>query len=79
MSLRYEQYNSLKTTRKFLRDLIMWEGRMNKRDVRERALLCLHHFPFLHDTGEPMFSKDKFTVDHNDALSSGENENGEMV
>ena len=64
MSLRYEQYHALKTTREFLRELVQWPGRMNKRDVRDRAIRCLHHYPFLHESGEPMFSTDPFTEDH---------------
>lgn len=63
MSLRYEQYNALKQTRNFLRELIWWEGPMRKTEVRERASDCLHHFPLLDDQGEPLWSQDEFTKD----------------
>ena len=62
-SLRYEQYNSLKLTQHFLRDILRWEGPMRKRDMRERAYRCLRHFPFLHESGQPIWSKDEFTKD----------------
>jgi hypothetical protein len=63
MSLRYEQYNSLKLTQSFLRDILSWEGPMRKCDMREQALACLKHFPHLHENGQPMWSRDEFTKD----------------
>lgn len=64
MSLRYEQYWSLKKTQQFLRDLLMPDTRpKTAKAIRERAHSCLRHFPFLHENGEPMFSRDDFTTD----------------
>lgn len=62
MSLRYEQYRSLKMTREFLRDLLSVEDYpKTKKEMRERASWCLHHYPFLHESGQPMWSRDEFT------------------
>lgn len=66
MSLRYEQYHALLRTREFLRELLLWEGRMNKRDVRAKASACLKHYPFLDERGQPYWSKDPFTKDRED-------------
>ena len=64
MSLRYEQYRSLKITQKFMRDLLAWDRYPStKKEMRERASRCLHHFPFLYESGQPMWSKDEFTED----------------
>lgn len=63
MSLRQEQYWAIQRTRDFLRELLRWKGYMNKKEVRERAYRCLKHFPFLHENGQPMWSKDEFTKD----------------
>ena len=64
MSLRYEQYNSLKATHRFLRDLLTIDDYpKTKREMRERASICLHHFPFLYENGQPMWSRDEFTED----------------
>ena len=65
MSLRYEQYRALKTTQRFLRDLLTVEAYpKTKREMRERACRCLHHYPFLHESGQPMWSRDEFTEDY---------------
>jgi hypothetical protein len=64
MSLRYEQYHSLKKTQQFLRELLDKTTRPKTvRDLKKRALSCLRHYPFLHENGEPMFSRDDFTTD----------------
>jgi len=57
MSLRYEQYRSLVETRQLLRDIIC--GRVTG-DVKDRASCCARHFPYLDETGAPMFSQDCF-------------------
>ena len=60
MSLRYEQYSSMRRTRSFLCALL--DPRQTPRvprAVRKEASDCLHHFPFLYENGEPMWSKDK--------------------
>ena len=66
MSLRYEQYNALKTTREFLRSILDGSAPSKKVDLRDKAYHCLRHFPFLHDNGQPIFSKDEFTIDEKD-------------
>ena len=64
MSLRYEQYHALKMTRDLLRDLLDPKLRpKTQKEMRERVLGCLRHYPFLEESGEPMFSKDEFTED----------------
>jgi len=61
ISLKYEQYNSLVKTQKFLRDLLFTETRPKKvSELKARAYSCLRHFPHLKETGEPMFSMDDF-------------------
>jgi hypothetical protein len=61
MSLKYEQYNSLVKTQKFLRDLLFTETRPKKvSELKDRAYSCLRHFPHLKENGEPMFSQDDF-------------------
>lgn len=63
MSLRYEQYNALKKSRDFLR-LLMTPDRPKKvSEIRELAYSCLRHFPYLWESGEPMWSQDHFTDD----------------
>jgi hypothetical protein len=64
MSLRYEQYNSLKRTREFLRSLLNLKMRPRRvQEIREQAYRCLHHFPPLHESGQPLWSLDDFTAD----------------
>ena len=60
MSLRYEQYASMRRTRSFLSALL--DPRQTPRvprAARKTASDCLHHFPCLRDSGEPMWSMDK--------------------
>ena len=59
MSLKYEQYRALRETQLFLRDILRGP-RSPQLVLKQRASRCLHHFPFLRKTGEPMFSKDEF-------------------
>lgn len=62
MSLRYEQYHSLKATKEFLSDLLTVEGYpQTKAEMRGRASYCLRHFPMLDKNGKPIFSNDRFT------------------
>jgi hypothetical protein len=63
MSLRYEQYWSLKKTHAFLQELILMRGRISLPELRRRALSCLRHYPPLHENGRPDWSKDEFTKD----------------
>lgn len=61
MSLKYEQYRSLLTTREFLFSLLTTETRPKTiGELKARACNCLRHFPFLKEDGEPVFSKDDF-------------------
>jgi len=62
MSLRYEQYHSLKKTQSFLRDLMFTDTRPKTvKELKARAYSCLRHFPYLKENGEPMFSQDGFS------------------
>jgi hypothetical protein len=61
MSLRHEQYRSLKHTREFLFSLL--DPSVTKRvprAIRKKASACLRHYPTLRENGEPMFSQDTF-------------------
>jgi len=61
MSLKYEQYRSLKYTREFLRDLLNHDTRPKTvKELKERSLRCLRHFPALAEDGRPYFSVDTF-------------------
>ena len=65
MSLRYEQYRSLRYTKEFLHDLLTVERYpKTKREMRQRVFDCLRHYPFLFENGQPMWSKDDITEDH---------------
>lgn len=64
MSLRYEQYRALISTRKFLTELMLGKG--HAKDDKERARECLRHFPVLLKTGEPWFSNDPFECPEHD-------------
>ena len=66
MSLRYEQCRSLKKTRDFL-GLILRSPRMSHKDLRDHAYSCLHHYPFLNEHGQPIWSHDPFTNDDGSA------------
>lgn len=57
MSVRYEQYRSLVETRQLLHDIV---SRRVGLDLVERAAMCARHYPFLDETGAPMFSQDWF-------------------
>jgi hypothetical protein len=64
LSLRYEQYNSLKMTREFLIGLLSKKTRPKTIGALQiEAMRCLRHFPPLAETGKPIFSKDEFTKD----------------
>jgi hypothetical protein len=60
MSLRYEQYRALRRTRQFLADLLHPSTRPRTvKELRGRASACLRHFPFLEESGKPIFSQDE--------------------
>jgi len=63
MSLRAEQYHALRRTRDFLGRLLDSKATNVPKVVRAEAGLCLHHFPFLEESGKPMFSRDEFGPD----------------
>lgn len=59
MSLRYEQHRALAYTRDLLYDLI--DPRRSPRIprvIRRRASACLRHYPYLDESGKPVFSRD---------------------
>jgi hypothetical protein len=61
MSLRYEQYWALRRTRQLLADLLHHSTRPKTvKELRGRASACLRHFPFLEESGKPIFSQDEF-------------------
>jgi hypothetical protein len=61
MSLRFEQRNALLKARDLLRDLLHPSTRPKSvKEMRERALCALRHYPFLDERGEPMWSQDDF-------------------
>jgi hypothetical protein len=63
MSLRYEQYTALRRTRQFLADLLHPSTRPKTvKELRGRASACLRHYPFLEESGKPMWSQDNFTA-----------------
>lgn len=58
MSLMYEQRRALWETRKLLVKLS--RGEIDHIDAAKYATGCLRHYPYLDDTGKPMFSRDSF-------------------
>ena len=61
MSLRYEQYWSLRRTRQLLSDLLHPSTRPKTvKELRARASACLRHYPFLEESGKPIWSQDDF-------------------
>ena len=70
MSLKYEQYNSLKYTKEFLYKLLDTKQTKVPKPIREEAARCLKHFPFLKENGEPIFSNDNFNQEKNDKTRS---------
>jgi len=61
MSLKYEQYHSLKMTKEFLQELLM--KTKPRKEIKEKIRMCLRHFPVLEDSGKPIFSSDNLTED----------------
>jgi hypothetical protein len=62
MSLRYEQYASINRTKKFLIDVVHLKTKSKKlEELKKEASRCLKHFPFLTETGIPIWSNDIFT------------------
>jgi hypothetical protein len=59
MSLRYEQYSSLKQTKDFLRELL--QKNMPRSEMKKKIIRALRHYPPLDEKGKPMFSQDEFT------------------
>lgn len=59
MSIKIEQYRSLILTKIFLYDLLTVDKYpRTKKEMRDRAMSCLRHFPLLEPNGNPMFSRD---------------------
>jgi hypothetical protein len=61
MSLRYEQYSSLKQTKDFLRELL--QKNMPRSEMKKKIIQALRHYPPLDEKGKSMFSQDEFTND----------------
>ena len=79
MSLRYEQYNALRMTRDFLRDILSKECYpANKTFMRTRASDCLKHFPMIID-GRPVFSQDEFSDNELDKKMNGSDREQEIT
>jgi hypothetical protein len=63
MSLAYEQYRSLATTRDLLYDLLSPKQRPKTiKELKRRVHQALRHYPPLRENGEPMFSQDNFKI-----------------
>jgi hypothetical protein len=62
VSLRNEQYRSIKRTRQFLSDILLRKLKTPK-EIREAASCCIKHFPFLDEHGRPYYSQDPFGPD----------------
>lgn len=63
MSLKREQFRSLAVTQAFLFDLLDPKRRPKTvKELKDRAHRCLRHWPPLKTDGEPMFSKDNFSL-----------------
>lgn len=64
MSLRFEQYWALRKTRDFLWDLMDPQKRPKTvAEMRQRVRSCTKHFPFLEESGKPIWSQDDFGPD----------------
>lgn len=58
MSMKDEQYNSLRLTKEFLYDLLDTKKRpKTQKEMTDRVKRCLRHYPFLEADGKPMFSR----------------------
>lgn len=61
MSLRYEQYRALRSSRDFLTSLLHSSTRpRTAKELKARAYACLRHYPMLTEAGQPLFSQDSF-------------------
>lgn len=59
MSLRNEQYQSLKSVKELLHQIL--EKAMPRSEMKKRIIQALRHYPPLTDKGEPIFSQDEIT------------------
>jgi hypothetical protein len=58
MSIRSEQYRALKQTQELLRDISdMHKTPRVPKEVRQRAIRCLRHYPYFLADETPLFSK----------------------
>ena len=56
MSTKEERYYALLKTKEFLQDLLDTKKRPKTiKELKERARICLRHFPFLDEKGKPLF------------------------
>lgn len=77
MSLKYEQYNSLKKTKNFLQSIALDTEKTRSKKAQEiktklkkEAFSCLRHFPFLTGLGQPIFSNDDFFENSKDEITN---------
>ena len=61
MSLRYEQYQSLKSVKELLHQILY--KTMPRSEMKKKIIQALRHYPPLTEAGEPIFSQDEFTAD----------------
>ena len=62
MSIRAEQYHSLKYVRELLMDCLDPKKRPKSQEaMKQRIFQALRHFPPLEENGKPIFSKDSST------------------
>ena len=75
MTLRYQQYWAIRRAKHYIgeqfdywvgwRNRVWWFKPLRKYFQKkvDRAYWCLRHFPRLHESGQPDWSKDEFTKD----------------
>jgi hypothetical protein len=64
MSLRYQQHESLRRTRELLYDMLFTQTRPKTvKEMKQRVMRCLRHFPPLTEAGQPIFSNDPWSDD----------------
>jgi hypothetical protein len=63
MSLKHQQFESLKRTKDFMYSLLDPKKRPKTvKEMKDMVSRCLRHYPPLKEDGEPMFSNDNFNT-----------------
>ena len=70
MSLKYQQYRSLKWTRALLFRLMSTDRPKSVKELKKEVSICLKHFPALMETGEPIFSDDNILASEEFVVAS---------